>query len=410
MFSELAGRRRKLGAPCPLRGAERPPRRVPRPGALRALRTPHRAPSHGPLSPPGSDRPRATRRGDWEPNGTRAPRVPGRGRGRWPGRGPGCRRSGWGAPPTPGGLPARRGAAGGSEGLPGPREGVRGTGRSGRRPWPETPVGATDAQRRRSGVGTAARPHLPGRCPAAESRVSLSEVELSWSTAQAALKAAASSSMRAGSQAGSGAGSGAALGAPSRAGGDERAPERGHRALGWSRSCRRRRRRRALQQAGGRAGARLEAPGVATATGEAGGARAAGARPGGSGAGEPGPGATRAHRAPTAARDLTAGSAPRSSAAGLAPPEETWRAGWVGAGALRSWSSGPLLDIWPDLARSRGELGRKGRGDPLPGSPSNPRLAHAAHPLRSFTGTGQKTPASAAPGPAPRGTLEGVRS
>ena len=162
--------------------------------------------------------------------------------------------SGWGAPPTPGGVPARLGTAGGSEGRRGPRGGVRGTGRSGRRPWPETRVGATDAQRRRSGVGTAARPHLPGRCPAAESRASLSEVELSWSTAQAALKAAASSSMRAGSQAGSGAGSGAALGAPSRAGGDERAPERGHRALGSSRSCRRRRRRRrALQQAGGRA-------------------------------------------------------------------------------------------------------------------------------------------------------------
>lgn len=32
MFSELAGRRRKLGAPCPLRGAYRPPRRVRRPG------------------------------------------------------------------------------------------------------------------------------------------------------------------------------------------------------------------------------------------------------------------------------------------------------------------------------------------------------------------------------------------
>lgn len=47
---------------------------------------------------------------------------------------------------------------------------------------------------------------LPGRCPAAESRVSLSEVELSWSTAQAALKAAASSSMGTSDRVGSGAG------------------------------------------------------------------------------------------------------------------------------------------------------------------------------------------------------------
>lgn len=54
----------------------------------------------------------------------------------------------------------------------------------------------------------AARPHLPGRCPAAESRVSLSEVELSWSTAQAALKAAASSSMGTRDRVGSGAGGG----------------------------------------------------------------------------------------------------------------------------------------------------------------------------------------------------------
>lgn len=116
MFSELAGRRRKLGAPCPLRGAERPPRRVPRPGALRALRTPRRARSHGPLCPLGSDRPRATRRGDWEPNGTRAPRAPGRGRGRRPGRGPGC----------PAGVHPRPQAACRHDG--GPRGAVRGGG------------------------------------------------------------------------------------------------------------------------------------------------------------------------------------------------------------------------------------------------------------------------------------------
>lgn len=67
----------------------------------------------------------------------------------------------------------------------------------------------------RGKAGPPALSHLPGRCPAAESRVSLSEVELSWSTAQAALKAAASSSM------------GAARGARARAGGDARAPERG---------------------------------------------------------------------------------------------------------------------------------------------------------------------------------------
>lgn len=124
----------------------------------------------------------------------------------------------------------------------GAEEGVRGdrvrggwgreTGRSGRRPRLRTHAGSTGARWRRAGVGTAARPHLPGRCPAAESRASLSEVELSWSTAQAALKAAASSSMGAGGRAGAGAGSGALLGARSRAGGDQRAPERGRSALG----------------------------------------------------------------------------------------------------------------------------------------------------------------------------------
>ena len=158
-----------------------------------------------------------------------------------------------GAHPRPQAACGHDGGRGRSEGLRGPRGGGRGTGGSGRRPRPGTQAGATGAQWWRAGVGTAARPHLPGRCPAAESRASLSEVELSWSTAQAALKAAASSSMGAGSQAGSGAGSGTALGARSQAGGDERAPERGRSALSWSRSCRCRRRCQELQQAPRRA-------------------------------------------------------------------------------------------------------------------------------------------------------------
>lgn len=130
------------------------------------------------------------------------------------------------------------------------------------------------------GGRNATGPHLPGRCPAAESRVSLSEVELSWSTAQAALKAAASSSMGTGDGTGVEADGGATWGAQDPAGGNTRAPERGRSARGLSRSCRHRRRRRCRHcRALPRTRTRLEAPRVATATGEAGRARAAGARP-----------------------------------------------------------------------------------------------------------------------------------
>lgn len=70
------------------------------------------------------------------------------------------------------------------------------------------------------------------------------------------------------------------------AGGNARAPERGRSARGSSRSCRRRRRHcRALPWTR----TRLEAPRVATATGEAGRARAAGARPAAAGWGRWGP-------------------------------------------------------------------------------------------------------------------------
>lgn len=54
MFSELEGRRWKLGAPCPLRGATRTPRRVQCPGAQPALRPPAQSTVTWPWPPSGS--------------------------------------------------------------------------------------------------------------------------------------------------------------------------------------------------------------------------------------------------------------------------------------------------------------------------------------------------------------------
>ena len=91
MFWELAGRHRKLGAPCPLRGAAWPPRRVPRPGAQwhgvpRATRC-HLAPALSGSGPrvPG---PQGAETGLLR--GTRSPRVLWRGRRTCPGAGTGA--------------------------------------------------------------------------------------------------------------------------------------------------------------------------------------------------------------------------------------------------------------------------------------------------------------------------------
>lgn len=196
------------------------------------------------------------------------------------------------------------------------------------------------------GVATAARPHLPGRCPDAESRASLSEVELSWSTAQAALKAAASSSMGAGGRAGAGAGSRAVPGARSRAGGDEWAPEPGRSARRLSRSCRRRRRCRALPEAGGPAGARLEAPGC---HGNGGGGR--GARGGGE-AGRRRGGGARTGRDPGPAgadcsRDLPPGLRVPPHRARARPREWGRQVGW--GPPTCAFTSRPLLVVWRGL-------------------------------------------------------------
>lgn len=110
MFSELAGRRRKLGAPCPLRGAARTPRRVPRPGARPALR-PRRSPQlHGPgpvLAPVLPSRCLAEERGDAEPDQRARGRL-GEGVGGGRGQGQGRRRPRPGRAPNPRRVPAPR--------------------------------------------------------------------------------------------------------------------------------------------------------------------------------------------------------------------------------------------------------------------------------------------------------------
>lgn len=123
----------------------RPPRQVPRPGALRALRT--RATPRGHTFAAEEQPPRATRRGDWEPSRTPRPGRPGEGAG---GGGTGAQGVRLGYTPDPQAAYSTTGAAGGGEGSR-VRGEVQGTRRSGRRPWPEARVGATDAQRRRSG-------------------------------------------------------------------------------------------------------------------------------------------------------------------------------------------------------------------------------------------------------------------
>lgn len=135
MFSEPQGGRRKLGAPCPLRGATRTPRRVPRPGVQLALRTACSPRSHGPgprqapvLPSQGLATQRGTRRG------MRAPRAPGRRPGGRPGAGAGASAVLAQRIPSPRRLPAPRGPllarwGGGARGAQAARGGVPGRGR-----------------------------------------------------------------------------------------------------------------------------------------------------------------------------------------------------------------------------------------------------------------------------------------
>lgn len=163
MFSELEGRRWKLGAPCPLRGATRTPRRVQCPGAQPALRPPAQSTVTWPWPPSGSGPavpvPHSIERGHRA--GRARPGCLGEGMGG--GQGQGCRRPWQGGTPTPGGCRHYE-----TVGESGGRHSPRGIGRGGRRPLPGTKAGARGARGRRVGVWTAASPHLPSRCPAAE--------------------------------------------------------------------------------------------------------------------------------------------------------------------------------------------------------------------------------------------------
>lgn len=305
-------------------------------------------------SDPPVPRPRGTERG------CRAGRTrPGRpGRGRWrrlrAGTGvPGARA---GAHHPPDGVRARRGPGVGA-GAAGARDGGVGIGLAG---------GARDPGRklvrRHAGAARRGRDGRPSSPAGQVSRRRVARVAFRGGTVVVHGAGGAEGSGQQLHGAGGGAGAGAWWG-PRRGQGLSQGRQAGCGAgsqrARLDRSCRRRHHRcRALP----RAGARLEAPGVATATGEAGGARAAGAgaRPGGGVAGAPGLGATR----PRGRRLRVGGSrwpAP-SSPSPPCPDPERGRA--VGAQELRLCLPAP--------SSRRGVPGRGGRGQPRPPSPLRP--------------------------------------